>query len=353
MTNVETTVGFGVSMRIVLIIVGAVFGSLALVVVASFALWSRSELVIARPQPRTELTLKLDNSAAPVIATRDLYPALRDGLREPRIGFATISSSGDAIEVTLSDGVDRAQLLGRLHELSHQSAANAENLTVSDADGAVVRLTPTPAALADATKGADEKTIEVLNHRLDGLQVKAVVRGEGGDTAVVILPRQADTARLKALLVAPGKLSLRLVDTSARVDDAKTGKLPSGTEVLSGADGTPYLVEQRIAMPGDNLTDAQASFDQRINEPVVSFHFNPAGTRQFARVTGENVGKPMAIVLDGIVLAAPVIREPITGGSGQISGGFTRERANDLAVMLRSGALPVPVTVVAERSLER
>jgi preprotein translocase subunit SecD len=113
------------------------------------------------------------------------------------------------------------------------------------------------------------------------------------------------------------------------------------------------VTEKRIAMPGDNLTDAQASFDQRTNEPVVTFHFNPAGTRQFARVTGENVGRPMAVVLDGVVLAAPVIREPITGGSGQISGGFTLERANDLAAMLRSGALSVPVTVVAERALGR
>ncbi len=128
--------------------------------------------------------------------------------------------------------------------------------------------------------------------------------------------------------------------------------MPPQSELLSGADGTPYLIEKRIVMPGDNLTDAQASFDQRINEPVVTFHFNPAGTRQFARVTGENVGRPMAIVLDGVVLAVPVIREAITGGSGQISGGFTLERANDLAVMLGSGALPVPVTVVAERTLE-
>src|SRR5947209_18777132 len=106
-------------------------------------------------------------------------------------------------------------------------------------------------------------------------------------------------------------------------------------------------------MPGDNLTDAQASVDQRTNEPIVSFRFNPAGARQFARVSGENVGRPMAIVLDGVVLAAPVIREPITGGSGQLSGGFTLASANDLAVTLRSGALPVPVRVVAERALAR
>jgi len=341
-------------MRIVLIVLGVVFGSLALMVAAGFALWSKGELVVTRTQqPRTELTLKLDNSAASAIATRDLFPAVRDGLREPRIGFAAISSSGDAIDVTLADGVDRTQALSRLHELAHQAGASADKFSVAETDGAVVRLTPTPAALADATKGADEQTIAVLNHRLEGLQVKAAVHAAADDTVVVTLPGQADPARLKALLVAPGRLSLRLVDTSARIEDAKAGKLPPQSELLSGSDGTPYVIEKRIVMPGDNLTDAQASLDQRINEPVVSFHFNPAGTRQFARVTGENVGRPMAIVLDGVVLAVPVIREPITGGSGQISGGFTLERANDLAVMLGSGALPVPVTVVAERALER
>src|SRR4051794_6771964 len=113
----KATAGFGVSMRIVLIVFGAVFGSLALIVAAGFVLWSRSDLVVARlqPQARTELALKLDNSVAPVIATRDLFPALRDGLREPRIGFATIAPAGDAIEVTLADGVDRTQALARLH----------------------------------------------------------------------------------------------------------------------------------------------------------------------------------------------------------------------------------------------
>jgi preprotein translocase subunit SecD len=122
---------------------------------------------------------------------------------------------------------------------------------------------------------------------------------------------------------------------------------------LSGSGGTLFLVEKHVAISGDDLIDAQALLDERIKEPVVSFKFSPAGTRQFARATTENIGRPMAIVVDGVVLAAPIIREPITGGSGQISGGFTVERANDLAVTLRSGALPLPLTIVAERDVAR
>ena len=105
-------------------------------------------------------------------------------------------------------------------------------------------------------------------------------------------------------------------------------------------------------MAGENLTDAQPGFDQRTNEPIVSFRFNAAGTKQFAHVTEEKVGTPFAVVLDGVVLAAPVIREPIVGGSGQISGNFTVESANNLAILIRSGALPAPLSMIEEHVLE-
>jgi preprotein translocase subunit SecD len=101
--------------------------------------------------------------------------------------------------------------------------------------------------------------------------------------------------------------------------------------------------------PGDG---AQPGFDQRTNEPIVTFRFNAVGAREFGRVTGERVGAPMAVVLDGVVLTAPIIREPILGGTGQISGNFSAESANDLAMLLRSGALPAPLTIVEERTLE-
>ena len=128
--------------------------------------------------------------------------------------------------------------------------------------------------------------------------------------------------------------------------------MPPQTEIVQDQKGTAYLVEQRVSMSGDTLIDAQAGFDQRTNEPIVSFRFNTVGAREFARMTGEKVGMPMAVVLDGVVLAAPIIREPILGGSGQISGNFTVESANDLAMLLRSGALPAPLTIIEERTLE-
>ncbi|MDO8875454.1 MAG: protein translocase subunit SecD, partial [Pseudolabrys sp.] len=112
-----------------------------------------------------------------------------------------------------------------------------------------------------------------------------------------------------------------------------------------------YLIEKRILVSGGELTDAQPGFDQRTSEPIVSFRFNTAGARKFAQATQENVGKPFAIVLDNEVISAPVIREPILGGSGQISGSFTVQSANDLAILLRAGALPAPLTIIEERTV--
>jgi preprotein translocase subunit SecD len=136
-------------------------------------------------------------------------------------------------------------------------------------------------------------------------------------------------------------------------EQAQQGGLPPDSELLPAAAPPPsnYVVKKQVLVAGGDLTDAQATFDQRTNEPVVSFKFNTSGARKFAQATQENVGLPFAIVLDGKVISAPRINEPITGGQGQISGSFTIQSANDLAILLRAGALPAPLTVVEERTV--
>ena len=135
---------------------------------------------------------------------------------------------------------------------------------------------------------------------------------------------------------------------------AASGRVPPDSELLHGTQGRgqpPYLIEKRVLVSGEDLTDAQPGFDQRTSEPIVTFRFNTNGARRFAQVTQENVGRPFAIVLDNEVISAPVIREPILGGSGQISGSFTVESANDLAILLRAGALPATLTIIEERTV--
>jgi preprotein translocase subunit SecD len=142
-----------------------------------------------------------------------------------------------------------------------------------------------------------------------------------------------------------------MVDMSA---PPEPGKVPPESEILQGSraeNRQPYLIEKRVVVSGEDLTDAQPGFDQRTSEPIVSFRFNSNGARRFAQATQENVGRPFAIVLDNEVISAPVIREPILGGSGQISGSFTVQQANDLAILLRAGALPAPLTIIEERTV--
>jgi preprotein translocase subunit SecD len=169
------------------------------------------------------------------------------------------------------------------------------------------------------------------------------------------VPGLQDPSRLKELLGKTAKLSFRMVDQTIAADQAQQGgRVPPESEILLGtrSEGkTPYLIEKRIMVSGEDLTDAQPGFDQRNGEPIVTFRFNNNGARRFAQVTQENVGRPFAIVLDNEVISAPVIREPILGGSGQISGSFTVQSANDLAILLRAGALPAPLTIIEERTV--
>jgi preprotein translocase subunit SecD len=337
-----------ISMKLVLGLIGG-----ALLVLAAGLAASLGAGFLHYPQPRTQLTVKIDADAVPQLAVRALYAAVRDGIREPRLGFASIAPSGNSIVMTISEGVERQQALARLQELSHQPelAGGSERFTIMDGGGPTVQLAPTSAAIAQGMAHAVDQTIDVLTHRLDGRELKPIFNRTGDDRIAIEVAQQPDMSRLKALIVAPGQLAFRFVDTSVRVDEAESGRVPPQSEILRDRSGTPFLVEKRVAMSGETLVDSQPGYDQRTDEPIVTFRFNDIGKRQFARITQDKVGVPMAVVLDGMVLAAPVIREPILGGSGQISGGFTVESANNLAVLLRSGALPAPLTIINERAL--
>jgi preprotein translocase subunit SecD len=171
------------------------------------------------------------------------------------------------------------------------------------------------------------------------------------------VPGLDNPERLKRLLGKTAKMSFHLLDQKNSLTEALQGRIPAGTMLLSSVDEKPegqvrrYLVKKRVAVGGDRLIDSQPSFDNRTNEPIVSFRFDTLGGKKFGDVTKKNVNKPFAIVLDGKVISAPVIREPILGGSGQISGNFSISEAQDLALLLRAGALPAPLSILEERSV--
>ena len=218
----------------------------------------------------------------------------------------------------------------------------------------MVRLTLTDPAILERVRQSVEQSIQIIERRVNELgTVEPLIQRQGVDRILVQVPGLQDPTRLKELLGKTAKLDFRMVDVSIPAEQALQGRVPPDSEILYGTTTpkTPYLVEKRILVSGSDLTDAQPGFDQRTNEPIVSFRFNTSGARKFAQVTQENVGRPFAIILDNQVISAPVIREPILGGSGQISGSFTVESANDLAILLRAGALPAPLTIIEERTV--
>ena len=194
-----------------------------------------------------------------------------------------------------------------------------------------------------------EQSIRAIERRLYGLGTRGAVERQGADQVLVRLSRSADLKHSIEVMTRRGKLEFRLVDLSVPAEQVQR-RPPRGSDVLYGrGDRTSYLVEKRVLVSGRDVADAQPGFDVRTSEPVINFRFNANGARLFAQATQQNVGKPFAIVLDNEVVSAPVIREPILAGSGQISGSFTVQSASDLAILLRSGELPGRLTVIEQR----
>ena len=210
----------------------------------------------------------------------------------------------------------------------------------------VLALEPDGGEFAQAV----EESIRISKNRLNELGTRAVVETQEGDRILVQLPRSADVHRSITMLTRPGKLEFRLIDTTMTAQQAVAGRPPRGSEVLYDAKQTPYLVQTQVLLTSRELVDARPGFDPRTNEPVLNFRFNASGARTFGQVTQENVGRPFAIVFDREVLSAPVIREPILGGMGQISANFTIQQAVDMAVLLRAGELPGRLTVIEQRT---
>jgi preprotein translocase subunit SecD len=224
-------------------------------------------------------------------------------------------------------------------------------------DGQRIVLTPTKSGIDRAVDSAMDTAIEIVRKRIDALGTRepTIVR-QGATRIVVDVPGLKDPQALKDLLGKTAKLEFRMVNENALPSDIQQGIAPPGSEIVPYAAGTPQqgtslALERLGGIKGDSLTGAQQSFDGQTNEPVVSFSLDRTGGAKFAALTTHNIGKRFAIVLDDQIISAPVIQSAIIGGSGQISGSFTVQSANQLAILLRSGALPDDLTVVEESTV--
>ncbi|MEI8394860.1 MAG: protein translocase subunit SecD [Rhodospirillaceae bacterium] len=307
------------------------------------------------------LLLEVDMPAVVKERLAGLQDSVRSQFRTANIGYVNLTNDDRAVTFTLRDPKDRDESLRILKSLSGTVGGSAlgggqDEVQIaigSDGNGS---LTLSEVALLDKSARAVEQSIEIVRRRIDETGVNEPQIARQGDHRILVqLPGIDDPDRIKRLLGQTAKLTFRLLGSDA---EAASGRAPPGFELLPSSDvdrrsagPARYLVRKRIEVDGGNLVDARAGSNSQNGEWIVNFEFDSAGGRRFADVTRNNVGRPFAIVLDNKVISAPVIREPILGGRGQISGHFTAQSANDLAVLLRAGALPAPLSVIEERSV--
>ncbi|MFN3517172.1 MAG: protein translocase subunit SecD [Novosphingobium sp.] len=282
---------------------------------------------------------------------------VKNRLRQAKIETGDISTKDGTVAFMVTDPAKAGQAREVLQTLTSGASMSGQRDWDLNVDGGRIVLVPTAAGIAQAQSMAMDSATDVVRKRIDSLGTRepTIIR-QGANRIVVQVPGLSDPAALKALLGQTAKLEFRMVDLSADPTLVAQGIAPPGSELLPWAnpekDGTGRLAVKRYGgIKGDQLTNAVASNDSRTNEPIVQITFDQAGGAKFARLTTENVGKPFAIILDGKVLSAPNIQEPILGGQARISGSFTTQSANQLAIALVSGALPVDLKVVEERSV--
>jgi preprotein translocase subunit SecD len=285
--------------------------------------WAQRHLVLGLDlQGGSHLLFEVDANSVKKDKLDQVRDDVRRVLRETKIVYTGLASRADSVEVRITKDSDLPTALSKLRELSQPlggllGSSGQRSIEVRDAGGGLIQLTIPPAAITERMRQVVEQSIQIVERRVNELgTVEPLIQRQGSDQAVA-------------------------------------GRVPPDSELLQSTEASkaPYVIKKQVLVSGGDLTDAQPGFDQRSGEPIVSFRFNTSGSRKFAQATSENVGQPFAIVLDDKVISAPVIREPITGGSGQISGNFTVQAANDLAILLRAGALPAKLTVIEQRTV--
>jgi SecD/SecF fusion protein len=297
------------------------------------------------------LLLEVDTNAIANERLESARTAAIEALRQAGISTHVVAVQGQSVTIELANEADAQNAQKALADLVAERAGGLANAALFQlqTERARLTLTLTEQGLADLSSNAASQSVAVVRRRIDETGVnEPVVARQGEDRILVELPGVADPGRIRRLLGSTAKLAFHLIDPKATTAGPDAELLPLADP--SGPSQT-IAVRRRVEVDGADLTDAVPGQDPRTHEWVVNFTLDAAGSKRFAEVTTQHVGEPLAIILDNKVISAPVIREPILGGRGEISGRFTAAEANDLAVLLRAGALPAPLHVVEERSV--
>ena len=337
------------------IIFVAVFGVLLAVptmspkLVPYFPSWARPIPLGLDLKGGAQLLLEVDTNTMFQEKAAQLYDEARSAMIDRDRGvirFSNLRNVDGVVSLVVREDDDVSRAKGRL-----KSVLGA-GVDISSS-GRTITLKYTEKQKEEMVKDALVRSIEIVRRRIDALGTKEPsIQSQGGKYILIQLPGVDNPEHIKDLIGQTAKMTFHLVNENITQEQISSGRAPNGTQFLPYMENPQQVVPvySRVEVSGESLKDSQADFDQN-NMPVVTTAFDATGARKFARLTTEHVNERFAIVLDGKVLSAPTIREPIPGGRGQISGGFTLQGAKDLAVLLRSGALPAPLQVIEERTV--
>ena len=296
-----------------------------------------------------QLLLEVDTDVMLKEKSAQLYDETRSALIDRSKGvirFSDLRNTGNGVTLIIRESGEVSKAKGRLRSV----LGNAVDISSS---GRTLTISYTSKAREEMINDAMTRSIEIVRRRIDALGTKEPsIQSQGGKYILVQLPGVDNPEHIKELIGQTAKMTFHLVNENITNEQLQSGHAPSGTLFLPYMENPAQMIPvySRVEVSGDSLKNSEASFDQN-NMPVVTTEFDASGARRFAKLTTEHVNERFAIVLDDKVLSAPTIREPIPGGRGQISGNFTLQSAKDLAVLLRSGALPAPLEVIEERTV--
>ena len=267
----------------------------------------------------------------------------RQILRENKIRYQNLNAGADSVKVKIENANSRNKAANLFRKID-------DGIQATENTDGEIEIKYSDVELNKLKMKIVDQSIEIVRRRIDELGTKEpVIQSQGVDRIVVQLPGLQNPEYVKTLLGKTAKMSFHLVDSRSSAAEARRGKLSASSRLIQGSEGETYVIGRKPVVSGENLVDAQPSFQE--GEAVVSFKFNSLGGKKFGEVTKNNIGERLAIVLDNEVISAPTIQSAILGGSGIISGNFTVKSANDLALLLRSGALPAPLEVLEERTV--
>ncbi|MGH6855933.1 MAG: protein translocase subunit SecD, partial [Aestuariivirga sp.] len=289
---------------------------------------------------------------------------IRGALRQARIGYSGINRNATGVTVRINNAADLERAETELRKLLQPSdtglfgSGTVVNLFDLSRQGEQFTLSFSAAGVDAKIGSAIAQTLKIIESRINALgTAEPDIRQQGKDRITVQLPGVQDPERVKDVIGRTAKLTFQLLCGEQATApgqnppaDCKDLAVKEDPRRPNDPKNLWVQTSSRATVDGADLVDARPSFDQN-NQPVVSFRFNTKGAERFARLTRENVGKPFAIILDDLIVSYPNINEPIPGGSGQISGNFTSQETADLAIVLRSGALPAKLTIVEERTV--